>query len=68
MKLTGRKKVSLAAVIVSWIAGFMAPAVWAINQPLWFCVPITVISVACVPLMIWTLWAMDGGGGEGKGG
>jgi hypothetical protein len=59
---------AVAAVIVSWIAGFMAPTVWVINQPLWFAIPITVISLACVPLMVAALWATDGDGGQDESG
>lgn len=67
MNLTPQERMAVAAVIVSWIAGLMCPNVLMINQPLWFAIPITVISLACVPLMAAAMWVMDGNGGaEGK--
>jgi len=50
------RKLGLYAVVGSWLGGFMTAGVWAIGQPLWYCVGITAVGVLCLPLMAAAVW------------
>lgn len=45
------RKLGLYAVAGSWLGGFVTAGVWAVGQPLWYCIGITVVGVLCLPLM-----------------
>jgi hypothetical protein len=50
------RTIGLYAVAGSWLGGFVTAGVWAIGQPLWYCVGITAVGVLCLPLMAAAVW------------
>lgn len=56
MSIRSDRELGLYAVAGSWLGGFVTAGVWAIGQPLWYCVGITAVGVLCLPLMAAAVW------------